>query len=158
MRGFFYIYKMRFFLYTIVLMVCSKISYCQYHDLPKIKYYAGTIGQFQFFKLKDTLQITVKEFIKNDATCFTEGIPYALIICDVNNNKNYPKVISVLAICDNHTYNKGDKLNIVQSYDARIGSSSLNPIYFTKDSTVNKKIFFYILGSEYPAVWGYVVH
>lgn len=112
---------------------------------------------FQFFKLKDTLQITVNQFFKNDAACCQEGIPYALIIGIVSDNKDYPKVISVLAICDNKVYRIGQHLKIVANRDPRIGSS-LNPINFGRDTVVNHKKYACYAGSEFPAIWADVVN
>ncbi|WP_295676774.1 hypothetical protein [uncultured Mucilaginibacter sp.] len=126
------------------------------NDPNKIIHYVGQLYDFKFFTIKDTIQIIVKQFFKNDVFCYTKGIPYALIIGTVTNNNNYPREISVLAICDQNIYNVGDKLKISQSNDPRIGSSSLHPIIFTHDTIINKKRYLYLIGSESPAVWGNV--
>jgi len=155
LHGFFYFYKMRKLILIVVFTLYSGISYCQQTDTARIKYYAGVVREFKFFRIKDTLQVIVKEFIKNDAFCFSEGgIPYALIIGQAVNRKSR-KVVSVLAICDENIYHVGDKLKIIQSHDPRIGT--FNRVDFEKDTIYKNDKYLYILGSEYPAVWGLVV-
>jgi hypothetical protein len=143
-------------LLLIFIGICG-VAFGQASYSTKITHYAGTVHEFHFFRLKDTLKITVRKFIKNDLYCFTEAVPYALIIGAVNNDKNYPPIISVLAICDNNVYKIGDKLNIVQNDSPLIGSS-LHPVDFIRDTIIDKKRFLCIEGGEYPALWATILH
>jgi hypothetical protein len=147
-------------LFIIVFFCMANTAICQQRRFErkdsanKITKYAGILHQFRFFKLKDTLQITVTQFYRNTVFCYTEATPYALII-GTTNNKSYPKMISVLAICDNNVYHIGEELRVSQSYDSRIDGSPA-PLNFAQDTIINGKRFEYIIGSEYPAVWANV--
>lgn len=118
-------------------------------------YYAGLSRGFEFLNSNDTINLTVDKFVKNDAYCFTEGIPYALIIGTVENER-LPKKISVLAQCDNSTYDIGQKLKILAIENPTI-KTTLKPIYFVKDSLVGGQRYKFLIGSEYPGIWGKVL-
>ena len=118
------------------------------------KVYAMYTG-YRYFSVQDTFDITVQRFVKNDAYCFTEGIPYALIIGKTNGS-NLPKTVSVLAQCDNNTYAVGQVLRILPIEDPTL-STTLKPFYLVRDSLVNRRVYLYLIGDEYPAIWGQVI-
>jgi hypothetical protein len=100
----------------------------------------------------------VTYFVKNSAYCYTEAIPYALFIGQTSNSSisNIPKTITVLAPCDNNTYNIGQNINVLPIQDPT-KQSSLRPLYVTKDTTINKQKYHWLIGSENPAIWGKVL-
>lgn len=111
---------------------------------------------FQFFKYKDTINLTVDKFVKNDAYCATEALPYALIIGTTNNQKDIPRKISVLAWCDNNSYTIGHTLRILPIEDPTT-KTTLNPLYLVRDSVVNGQRHRFLIGSDNPAIWGKVL-
>ena len=113
---------------------------------------------FNLFDTKDTINLQVTYFVKNSAYCYTEAIPYALLIGQTNNSKtsNIPKTITVLARCDNNTYALGQNLKILPMTDPTT-ETTLRPLYVTKDTTINNQTFHWLTGSENPAIWGKVL-
>ena len=97
-------------------------------------------------------------FVKNSAYCFTEAIPYALLIGQTDNStsSSIPKTITVLARCDNNNYSIGQNLKILPIQDPTT-ETSLRPLYMTKDTLINNQKFRWLIGSENPAIWGNVL-
>ena len=114
--------------------------------------------RFNFFETKDTINLKVTYFVKNSTYCFTEAIPYALLIGQTSNSSisNIPKTITVLAPCDNNTYNIGQYINVLPIQDPT-KRTTLSPLYMTKDTTINGQKFYWLIGSENPAIWGKVL-
>jgi hypothetical protein len=110
---------------------------------------------FNFIERTETFNVIVTDFIKNDAYCATEGLPYALIIGNTSENK-LPAKVSILAICDNNVYKVGDTLKISPIKNP-MKETSLKPIYFIKRDTIDGIITRNIIGSENPAIWGKVL-
>jgi hypothetical protein len=100
----------------------------------------------------------VTYFVKNSTYCYTEAIPYALLIgqTDNPNSLNIPKTITVLAWCDNKNYSLGQNLKVLPMPDPTT-QTTLRPLYVTKDTTINKQILHWLIGSENPAIWGRVL-
>jgi len=92
------------------------------------------------------------QFQKNTFYCGTEGLPYALLIGKTNSN-DLPKNITVLSYCDDRIFNVGDKLNIEPTKNPT-KSTSLNPIYFVKDTIIDGNKINWLIGSEYKTIWG----
>jgi hypothetical protein len=97
-------------------------------------------------------------FVKNSTYCYTEAIPYALLIgqTDNPNSSDIPKTITVLARCDNNNYSLGQTLEILPMTDPT-KQTTLRPLYITKDTTINGQKFHWLIGSENPAIWGRVL-
>lgn len=113
---------------------------------------------FDFIEYNDTIDIVVWEFWqKNKGLCFQSGgWPYALIIATTNISIIENDTITVLAICDNNIYNKGEKLKIVQLKPDEIGNP-VRLIRLFKDTVINNIEYRHYIGSEYPAICGKVV-
>lgn len=111
---------------------------------------------FDYFEYKDTIQISVIDFVSNKTYCYTEGgIPYAVVIGRTEEKDALPHTISVLAICDNNAYKIGQMLKVVPvNYPS---PTTLKPIYITKDTVINNQLKRWVIGSQYPAVWGKIV-
>jgi hypothetical protein len=114
--------------------------------------------RFNVFDTKDTINLQVTYFVKNSAYCFTEAIPYALLIGQTDNSasSNIPHTITVLAWCDNNNYTVGQKLKVVPLEDPTT-KTDLSPIYVVKDTIINNQIGRWLVGSEFPAIWGKVL-
>ncbi len=97
-------------------------------------------------------------FVKNSVYCYTEAIPYALLIGQTNNlgSLNIPKTITVLARCDNGNYNVGQNIKVLAIQDPTT-TTTLRPLYVTKDTTINKQNYHWLIGSENPAIWGKIL-
>ncbi len=113
---------------------------------------------FTLFDTKDTINIKLTYFAKNSAYCYTKAIPYALLIGQTNNpnSSNIPKTITVLAKCDNNNYSLGQNLKVLPIADPTT-QTTLRALYLTKDTTINKQTFHWLIGSENPAIWGRVL-
>ncbi len=111
-------------------------------------------GTFNYITLKDSFDIQIISFVKNDAYCFTEGIPYGLII-GTPVNTGLPDTISILARCDNNAYKIGEKIRVLPIENPETGS--LHKITFTKDTIIAGRKFSWQIGSEHKAVWGQVL-
>ncbi len=138
--------------FTVFAIVVSCIS----HRADQSIQQASRTEVFDYFDYKDTIRVNVVEFLPNTAYCYSEGIPYALIIGTTEQHTSLPKTISVLAKCDNNTYEVGKGLRIVAIADPT--SSTLKPIYFTKDTVIHNQTKKWIIGSQYPATWGKVIN
>lgn len=110
---------------------------------------------FDYINYKDTFDLEIISFRKNNTYCFTEGIPYALIIGHPTNTKALADTISVLAGCDNNTYLIGEKLRILPVENPEI--PSLKKITFIKDTIIKGEKYNWQIGSEYQATWGQVL-
>lgn len=114
-------------------------------------------GQLEFQPINYTksFRLTVDKFIKNDAYCFTEAIPYALAI-GKTDNKDLPRELSVLLRCDNNLYDVGQTLNIKPIGDPT-KETSLKPLYLVKDTLINGQKTRFLIGTENPVIWGQVI-
>jgi hypothetical protein len=113
---------------------------------------------FTLFETKDTINLKVTYFIKNSVYCFTEAIPYALLIGQTDNppSSNVPKNITVLARCDNNTYTIGQRLKVLPIQDPTT-QTTLRPLYVVKDTLINNQKERWLIGSENPTIWGRVL-
>ena len=112
----------------------------------------GPSNNFNYIKVSEPFELTVTEFYENSATCATEALPYALIIGTTSTDK-LPSKISVLSWCDNRLFRAYDKLT-VEPTDNPMDRTTLNPLYFVKDTTLNGSTTRWLIGSEHPAIWG----
>ena len=115
-------------------------------------------GSFNLFYTKDTINLQVTYFEKNSVYCFTEAIPYALLIGQTNNRASsvIPKTITVLAKCDNNNYTIGQHIQVIAIEDPTT-QTTLRPLYMMKDTLVNNRKYSWLIGSENPAIWGRVL-
>jgi hypothetical protein len=113
---------------------------------------------FNLSKTSETINLEVTYFVKNSTYCYTEAIPYALLVGKTNNpfSSNIPKIITVLARCDNNNYTIGQNLKVLPTEDPTI-SPTLRPLYITQDTIINKQKYHWLIGSENPAIWGEVL-
>lgn len=108
--------------------------------------------EFEYVKVNDNFEMELVEFVQNTAECFSEGIPYALLI-GKTKSKFEPENITVLSYCDDRVFNKGDILNI-EPTENPTKKTTLNPIYFVKDTIINGNKSRWIIGSENKTIWG----
>jgi hypothetical protein len=132
---------------TLLLVACSFNRHSKNTRIIKL---------FEIVYVEDTINLKVKYFIENTAHCSTEAIPYALIIGEMRDSLHNPMTISVIAKCDNEKYIVGQSLRVIQMEDPT-KDTSLSPLYFVNDTVINKIVCRWIIGSEYPAVWGRVI-
>ena len=113
---------------------------------------------FNIFKTNDTINLRVTYFVKNSTYCYTEAIPYALLIGQTNNplSSNIPMTITVLAKCDNNNYTVGQNLKVLSIQDPTT-QTTLGPLYVTRDTIINKQKYHWLIGSENPTIWGKVL-
>lgn len=113
---------------------------------------------FDFITPKTEFDLTITEFYENKTSCATEVIPYALII-GITSEKNLPKKVSVLSVCEERIFKLGQKIKIIPESEPSLlsGKNPLYPLYFVVvDTIVNgKNKTDWIVGSENKAVWGY---
>jgi hypothetical protein len=111
--------------------------------------------EFNLIDVDKAFLLTVDKFIKNDAYCFTEGIPYALVIGRPISS-DLPAKMSILLKCDNNQYQAGQQLNI-QPIGDPTKETTLKPIYIVGDTLINGQKTRFIVGTENPGVWGQVI-
>ena len=112
---------------------------------------------FTIFETKDTINLKVNYFIKNSVYCFTEAIPYALLIGQTyNSSSNIPNTITVLARCDNSNYTIGQRLKVLPIQDPTT-LTTLRPLYMVQDTLINNEKRRWLIGSENPTIWGRVL-
>ncbi len=107
---------------------------------------------FEYLNVKDSFEMELVKFVRNTAHCGTEGLPYTLLI-GKTNSEIVPENITVVSYCDDRVFNIGDKLN-VEPTDNPTKKTTLNPIYFVKDTVINGNKGRWIIGSENKTVWG----
>ncbi len=107
------------------------------------------MSRFKFIKADMVFEINLIEFYQNTADCGTEGLPYALLIGETSSEL-LPDKISVLSYCDDRVFKVGEKLKIEPTRNP-INETTLNPIYFVKDSVINGIDRRWLIGSEYKA-------
>lgn len=107
---------------------------------------------FEYIQVVDDFEIELIKFQRNTAFCGNDGLPYALLI-GKTKSESIPEKITVLSYCDNRTFNVGDKLKIKPTKNPT-DSTSLNPIYFVKDTLINGNKTKWVIGSENKAIWG----
>ena len=114
-------------------------------------------NKFYLFNTKDTINLHVTYFFRNTTLCYTEAIPYALLIGTTNNpaNSKIPKLVTVLAKCDNNVYKIGQDIHVVSIMDPT--QPTLRPLFIQKDTMINGKESFWLIGCENPAIWGKVI-
>ena len=92
------------------------------------------------------------KFVRNTAYCGTEGLPYALLI-GKTKSELLPKSITILSYCDDRIFKIGEKLKI-EPTENPTEKTTMNPIYFVKDTIINGNKSRWVIGSEYKAIWG----
>ena len=117
-----------------------------------IKYSAENRFGFEYLNVKDSFEIELVEFFQNTADCGTEGLPYALLI-GKTESEFVPKNITILSYCDDRIFKTGEKLKIEPTQNPT-EKTTMNPIYFVKDTIINGYKSRWVIGSEYKAIWG----
>jgi hypothetical protein len=113
---------------------------------------------FQFFTTKDTFNLKVTDFVRNTAYCYTEAIPYAILIGETEgvHSIKLPNIITVLARCDNNMYSVGQRLRVAPAEDPT-ANTTLRPLYITRDTVLNGQNVRQLVGAEHPVIWGKVL-
>jgi|WetSurSiteA1Bulk_404760.scaffolds.fasta_scaffold20088_4 hypothetical protein len=137
------------FIASVLIMACSLTRN------HKADFYYKS-QDFTYIQISDTISIKLIKFYKNDASCYTEAIPYALLIGKCNTNHSIPDTLSILAHCDNSIYNIGDTLRIIQIENPEL-RMSLHKITIVKDTIIAGLKTHWTIGSEYPGIWGKVI-
>jgi hypothetical protein len=116
------------------------------------------VKNFTFLETNDTIDFKVLHFVKNSVYCYTKAIPYALLIGTPKKKlaPNLPETITVLAKCDNQVYKIGQKIKVLPIEDPT-SNTSLRPLYITKDTIIKNQKFRWLIGSEFPTIWGRVL-
>ena len=107
--------------------------------------------RFEFITSDKPFELELTEFHPNHFTCFTEGIPYAILI-GKTKSENLPEKITVLSYCEDRTFEIGKTLKILP-IDDPTKKVSLNPIYLLKDTIIERKKQKWLIGSEYKTIW-----
>jgi hypothetical protein len=134
----------------IILILLILIIGCK--SRSGIEYPAQDRFGFDYLETDSIFELELVMFQKNTAYCGTKGLPYALLIGKTKSDL-VPEFITVLSYCDNRIFNIGDKLRI-EPTENPTKKTSLNPIYFVKDTIINGNKHRWIIGSEYKAIWG----
>ena len=134
----------------ISLLVLILIIGCK--SQSGIKYSAKSGFGFEYLKVKDSFEMELVEFFQNTADCGNEGLPYALLI-GKTKSELLPENITVLSYCDDRIFKIGEKLKI-EPTENPIEKTTMNPIYFVKDTIINGNKNRWVIGSEYKAIWG----
>ncbi|MNK21530.1 hypothetical protein D3C87_397890 [compost metagenome] len=133
------------------IISASLLLFIIYCCTPKKVLNQNKLG-FEYIETKEEFEFELTEFYKNNAYCFTEGIPYALLIGKTKST-NLPSTISVLSQCDNNDYKIGSKF-IIKPIENPEKRTTLHPIYFVKRTLVDNVKCSKVIGSENKAVWG----
>lgn len=138
-----------------IFILASSLTACKTSKPAQTTWATKT---FNIFKTTDTINLQITYFAKNTVLCYTEAIPYALIIGQTNNPsaRDIPKTITVLAKCDNNSYTIGQDIKVVPTNDPT-NETDLRPLYVTRDTAINKIKYHWLIGSEHPAIWGKVL-
>jgi hypothetical protein len=107
--------------------------------------------QFEFITSDKPFELELTEFHPNKFTCFTEGLPYAILI-GKTKSKNLPENITVLSYCEDRTFEPGITLTIVPA-DNPTKRTDLGPIYLVKDTIISEKKQRWLIGSENKTIW-----
>ena len=132
------------FIVLILIIGCKAKSGIEYSTQNKF--------EFEYFNTDESFELELVEFYRNSASCGTEGLPYALLI-GKTKTESLPEKISVLSYCDDRIFKIGDKLEI-EPTENPTKKTTMNPIYFVKDTIINGNKNRWIIGSEYKAIWG----
>jgi hypothetical protein len=117
-----------------------------------IEYSAQNRFGFDYLETNSKFEMELVDFQKNTAYCGTKGLPYALLI-GKTNSELVPEYVTVLSYCDDRIFNIGDQLSI-EPTENPTKRTTMNPIYFVKDTIINGNKSRWIIGSEYKAIWG----
>jgi hypothetical protein len=117
-----------------------------------IKYSADNGLGFEYLNIKQSFDMKLVDFFQNTAHCGTEGLPYALLI-GKTESEFVPENITVLSYCDNRIFKVGEKLKI-EPTENPTEKTTMNLIYFVKDTIINGNKNRWLIGSEYKAIWG----
>jgi len=134
----------------ISLLVLILIIGCK--SQSGIKYSAENRFGFEYLKVKDSFEMELVKFVRNTAYCGTGGLPYALLI-GKTKSELLPKNITILSYCDDRIFKIGEKLKI-EPTENPTEKTTMNPIYFVKDTIINGNKSRWVIGSEYKAIWG----
>ena len=140
---------MKSFVY-IILIILPLLVTCS--SKQKIFEIDNNKSVFDYLETKQEFELLITEFYQNTASCGIEGLPYALLIGETNSNF-IPKKVSVLSYCDDRVFKVGTKVKIKPSENPT-KLTTMNPIYFIKDTVINGKKRKWIIGSENKAIWG----
>lgn len=108
--------------------------------------------EFNFLEVEQPFNLELTEFHENNFYCFTEGIPYAILIGKTNNT-SLPNIVTVLSRCEERNFTVGQNLRIVPEEDPR-KNVNLNLIYSIKDTIISGKKKSWLIGAENKAIWG----
>lgn len=132
----------------IIVSACGTTS----DHIPKSYF---EIGQYGFVSLDKKFKIKLLNFYLSTTLCHTEGgIPYSLIIGETTDSDLPPK-ISVLVECNSETYQKGKEYLILPIADP-VAKTDRSYTLLLKDSIMSGEKKLWLLGSEFPAIWGKV--
>ena len=115
-------------------------------------YYTENKFGFEYLSVKNSFEMELVDFFQNTGACGTEGLPYALLI-GKTKSELLPDNITVLSYCDDRIFKIGEKLKI-EPTENPTEKTTMNPIYFVKDTIINGNKSRWVIGSEYKAIWG----
>ncbi|MDC7999189.1 hypothetical protein [Gilvibacter sediminis] len=132
----------------IIVSACGTTS----DQIPKSYF---EIDQYGFVSVDQEFKIKLLNFYPSNTLCHTEGgIPYSLIIGETIDSDLPPK-LSVLIKCSSESYQKGKEYSILPIVDP-IAKTNRSYIFLLKDSIIGGENKLWLLGSEFPAIWGQV--
>ena len=136
--------------FYISLFILISVISCK-SKKPLILNFEGKT-EYEFIETKREFELILTEFKQNTFYCYTEIVPYALLIGKTNNSE-LPKKISVLSYCDKRVFKVGDTLKITPSEKPK-RTESMGLLYYSKDTIVGGKKVYKKIGTENKAVWG----
>jgi hypothetical protein len=137
-------------LHYISIIILILIISCK-SNKPNSEYFENIL-KFEFIEINDEFKMELTEFHPNISYCYTEGVPYALLIGKPLNSQ-LPKKISVLSYCEDRVYDVGKLLTITPTKKPKI-AQSMSLIYLAKDTIINGEKKHWLLGSENKTIWG----
>ena len=137
---------MRYILIILILTSCGTAK----HSLPDDYF---NMDSFTFINLIEGFKIELIEFHPMTSLCHTYGgIPYSLLIGETTNS-DLPKTLSVLSKCDSNIYEVG-KYYSITPINNPLANSNMSYATLAKDTVIAGRRKAWLLGSEFPAVWG----
>jgi len=83
--------------------------------------------EFKFLEIAQPFDLELTEFHENNFHCFTEGIPYAILIGKTNNT-SLTNIVTILSRCEERTFKVGQNLRVAPKEDPR-NNVSLNLLF-----------------------------
>ena len=118
---------------------------------------SGNNKEFEYFHFSDTFNLKVLEYHRGINLALGHTFSYSLIIGIPCRRVSTSDTLTVLASYFDSSRLVGSIIKVIPRKNPIEGRSGFSIMKMVSDTTINS-IFYkdYILGSQYPAIWGYI--